>query len=235
MEVFCLPLTDLQRAFYKQVSPLFLVKLHPHFFLAAEVTVFLWRKLQVVTELLGKQEKLHYLKRQMFRKLLWKRESENKFREKTLPQRQSRSALITGGQAALLAPTPPSPVLHAEDGWQTTAISKNLPPTLGKCSDHTSVITSKTNRDCLPLVGFRENQVRYNCQFLQRFGHLLNSQDLEQCLAYKVCSRNGCRKNGYLQQISKPSIFSHSFGINYITSVSQLIHPPPCVQLKILH
>lgn len=54
MDVFCLPLTDLQTAFYKQVSPLFLVKLHPHFFLAVEVTVFLWRKLQVVTELLGK-------------------------------------------------------------------------------------------------------------------------------------------------------------------------------------
>lgn len=51
--MFCLPLTDLQRAFYKQVSPLSLVKLHPHFFLAAEVTVFLWQKLQVVTELLG--------------------------------------------------------------------------------------------------------------------------------------------------------------------------------------
>lgn len=52
--MFCLPLNDLQRPFYKQVSPSSLVKLHPPFFLVVEVTVFLWQKLQVVTELQGK-------------------------------------------------------------------------------------------------------------------------------------------------------------------------------------
>lgn len=79
----------------------------------------------------------------------------------------------------------------------------------------------KTNQDLLPLVGFSENQGHYNCQLLQScVVHLLNSQDLEQCLAYNVCSRNSCGKNGYLkkQKISKRSIFSFSFEINYITS-----------------
>lgn len=56
--MFCPLLTDLQRAFYKQVSPLPLVKLHPTFFPAAEVTVFLWQKLQVVTELLDKKSSI---------------------------------------------------------------------------------------------------------------------------------------------------------------------------------
>lgn len=58
MEMYCPLLTDLQRTFHKQVSPLSLVKLHPTFFPAAEVTVFLWQKLQVVTELLDKKSSI---------------------------------------------------------------------------------------------------------------------------------------------------------------------------------
>lgn len=52
---FCLPLADLQKSFYKhKVSLAFSGRLHPPSFPAAEVTVFLWQKLQVVTKMLEK-------------------------------------------------------------------------------------------------------------------------------------------------------------------------------------
>lgn len=55
MEMSCLPLTNLQRGLVvNRRFPVFLGQTPPTLLQAAEVTVFLWQKLLMVTELLGK-------------------------------------------------------------------------------------------------------------------------------------------------------------------------------------